>query len=88
MVLIASVPGHCLHFCLPLSLILDESRHEKTNVLVSDLVRHKPGCTSTEVGLRLEISDLIVEGLYYLCSENKDADLRLYFRICKMLVFS
>ena len=25
-----------------------EPRHEKTNVLVSDLVRHKPGCTATE----------------------------------------
>ena len=25
-----------------------EMRHEKTNVLVSDLVRHKPGCTATE----------------------------------------
>ena len=38
-----------------------------------------------------------VEGLYYLCSENKDADqlrglreadLRLCFRICKKPVFS
>ena len=38
-----------------------------------------------------------VEGLYYLCSENKgadqlrgyrEADLRLCFRICKTLVFS
>ena len=38
-----------------------------------------------------------VEGLYYLCSKNKgadqlrghrEADLRLCFRICKMLVFS
>ena len=38
-----------------------------------------------------------VEGLYHLCSENKgadqlrgyrEADLRLCFRICKMLVFS
>ena len=38
-----------------------------------------------------------VEGLYYLCSENKgtdqlrgyhEADLRLYFGICKTLVFS
>ena len=37
-----------------------------------------------------------VEGLYYLCSENKvadqlrgyrEADLRLCFRICKTLVF-
>ena len=25
-----------------------EPRHEKTNFLVSDLVRHKPGCTATE----------------------------------------
>ena len=25
-------------------------RHEKTNVLVSDLVRHKQGCTDTEDG--------------------------------------
>ena len=39
----------------------------------------------------------LVEELYYLCSENKDADqlrgyreadLRLCFRICKMFVFS
>ena len=29
---------------------IDEPRHEKTNILVSDLVRHKPGCTATEVG--------------------------------------
>ena len=27
-----------------------EPRHEKTNVLVSDLVRHKPGCTATQDG--------------------------------------
>ena len=27
-----------------------EPRHEKTNVLVSDLFRHKPGCTATEDG--------------------------------------
>ena len=25
-------------------------RHEKTNILVSDLVRHKPGCTATVDG--------------------------------------
>ena len=30
-----------------------EPRDEKTNVLVSDLVRHKPGCTATEADLRL-----------------------------------
>ena len=29
---------------------LFERRHEKTNVLVSDLVQHKPGCTATEDG--------------------------------------
>ena len=49
------------------------THHEKNNVLVSDLVRHKPCCTATEDGLRLEILDLESE-LYYLCSENKGAD--------------
>ena len=29
---------------------LFERCHEKTNVLVSDLVQHKPGCTATEDG--------------------------------------
>ena len=29
-------------------IFTNEPRHEKTNVLVSDLVRHKPGCTATE----------------------------------------
>ena len=38
--------------------ILYEPRHEKTNVLVSDLVRHKPGCTATENGYGLESSYL------------------------------
>ena len=45
-------------------------------------------------GLKFRIKK--VEGLYYLCRENKgadqlhiyfEADLRLCFRICKMLVF-
>ena len=27
-----------------------EPRHEETSVLVSDLVRHKPGCTALEDG--------------------------------------
>ena len=35
-------------------------------------VRYKPGCTTTEDGWRLEISDL--EGVYYPCSQNKGAD--------------
>ena len=46
-------------------------------------------------GLKFRIKE--VEGLYYLCSENKgadqlrgyrEADLRLCFRICKKPVFS
>ena len=74
-----------------------EPRHEKTNVLVSNLVRHKPGCTATEDGYRLEISDLERREIFYLCSENKgadqlrgnrEADLRFCFSICKMLLFS
>ena len=39
---------------------------------VSDQVGR--GCTTTEDGQWLEISDLDVEGLYYLCSENKCVD--------------
>ena len=40
-----------------------EPRHEKTNVLVSDMVRHKTGFTATEDGQRLEISDLESRGI-------------------------
>ena len=32
------------------TLIIYDPLHEKTNVLVSDLVRHKQGCTATEDG--------------------------------------
>ena len=40
-----------------------EQRYEKTNILVSDLVRHKLGCTATEDGYRLEISDIEIRGI-------------------------
>ena len=52
---------------------------------------------SQEMARGLKFRFKKVEGLYYLCSENKgadqlrgyhEADLRLCFRICKMLVFS
>ena len=36
-----------------------EPHHEKTNILVSDLVRHKPGCIPIELG----ISDLGSRGI-------------------------
>ena len=39
------------------------TENQKTNVLVSDLIRHKPGCTATEDGSRLEISDLESRGI-------------------------
>ena len=78
--------------------MLNEPRHEKTNILVSDLVRHKPDCTAKGDGQRLEILDLGSRGsVLYICSENKcvdqlrgyrGADLRLCFRICKKPVFS
>ena len=53
----------------------------------------RPGYTNQAVQLQkmargLKFGTWKVEGLYYLCSENKDADLRLCFRICKTLVFS
>ena len=52
-----------LSHCCAHSKLLFEPHHEKTKVLVSDLVRHKPGCTATEDGLRLEILDLESRGI-------------------------
>ena len=43
--------------------LISEPRREKTNVLVSDMVRHKPGCTATEDSWKLEISDLGRRGI-------------------------
>ena len=40
-----------------------ESLHEKTNILVFDLAQHKPGCTATEDGKRLENLDLESRGI-------------------------
>ena len=55
---------------------------------VFDLVQHKPDCTASEEGQRLETSDLEKEGLYYLFSENKGTDgLCLCFCKCKKQVF-
>ena len=44
-------------------LMIFEPRCEKTNVLVSDLVRHKPGCTAIEDGKGHEISCLGSRGI-------------------------
>ena len=45
------------------SLTIYEPRHEKTKILGSDQVGHIPGCTATEDGYRLEISDLESRGV-------------------------
>ena len=41
---------------------LNEPPRGKTNNVVSDQVRHKPTCTSTEKSKKLEISDLSRRG--------------------------
>ena len=38
--------------------IVFEPPHEKTNNVISEQFSHKPSCTSTEDGWRLEILDL------------------------------
>ena len=43
---------------------------KKPVFVVSDKVQHKPGCTATEDGLRLEISDLGSRGIV-LCMWQK-----------------
>ena len=39
-------------------MTLVEPHHEKTKTVVPEQVRHKPNCTVTEDGKRLEILDL------------------------------
>ena len=46
----------------------------KPTIWVSDQVRHKPVCTVTEEGWKLEILGKVEEMLHYLGSENKGAD--------------
>ena len=41
----------------------DEPRHETTNNVVSEQVRHTPACTVTEDGYKLEILDLESRGI-------------------------
>ena len=67
----------------------------KTNNVVPQQVRHKPTCTSTEKSWKLEMSDLRRREIV-LRSENKgadqlrsycEADLRLCFHLCRLLIF-
>ena len=77
------------------ALLLFELPQEKTNNVVFEQVQHKPGDSE-----KLEIADLRRRGIVYFPSshsENKGADqlcgyrkadLRLCFRLSKLLVFS
>ena len=75
----------------------NEPRHEKTDILVPTWSDSNQAVQLQKMATGLKFRIYKVEGLYYLCSENKgadqlhgyrEADLRLCFRICKMLVFS
>ena len=57
--------------------------HGKTNNVVSEQVRHKPTCTVTEKSKKLEILDKGADQLHSYC----EADLRLCFRLGRLLVF-
>ena len=74
-------------------LFLYEPVHVKTNNL-----GFRPGLTQTSLKIARSLKfQMKEEGLYYPCSENKGADqlrhsyregdLRLCFRICRLLVF-
>ena len=76
---------------------LYELRHEKTMFCFSTRSDTNRAVQSQKTARGLNFRIKKVEGLYYLCSENKgadqlrgyrEADLRLCFCICKMLVFS
>ena len=78
----------------PLYATLNEHRHEKTNVVVSDTNRAVQSQKMARV-LKFQIKE--AEVFYFLFSENKGtdqlcsyhtADLCLCFRLCILLVFS
>ena len=50
-------------------------------------VSNQQGCTNTEDGQRLAISDLGRREIYIQCSETKGADQPRGFRICKRKIF-
>ena len=70
--------------------------HEKTNNVVSEHVRQKPSCTSTEDGHRLEIWVLESRGIVLFVAKTKAlisfaVTVKLIcacFRICRSLVLS
>ena len=45
------------------TIVIYEPPRGKTNNVVSEQVRHKPGCTSTEKSKKLEILDLSRRGI-------------------------
>ena len=78
--------------------ITNGPRHEKTNNVVFEPVRHKLACKTTEDDWRLEILDIESRGIALsMYSENKvayqfrgycEADLCLCFHTYRLLVFS
>ena len=76
-----------------MQLVTFEPPHGKTNNVVSEQARHK---LAQKQARRLKCWSSVEEELYYSSSENKgadqlrgyrEADLRLCFRICRLLVF-
>ena len=76
------------------ALLENDPPRGKTNNVLSDQVRHKPGYTSRARSLKFRIK--VEEELYYSSSENKgadqlrsycEADMRLCFRLCRFLIF-
>ena len=57
----------------------------KLSLEVSHQVVHKSGCTAIEDGKGLKFKTL---DFNYYVAKNKDADLRLSFRICIQNIFS
>ena len=49
--------------CWPSNVNKNEPRPEKTSILVSEKVQHKPGCTATEADRGLQFFDLGSRGI-------------------------
>ena len=74
-------------------IVTYEPPRGKTNNVVSDQVRHRP-VQAQKRARSLKFWSEVEEELYYPCSENKgadqlnrEADQRLCFRLCRLMVF-
>ena len=88
LVLAVPVPDHCLVNTIVSRFYCSSRLKRKATMWFSTRSDTKRAVEAQKAARDWKVWIKKVDELYYPCSENKEADLRLYFRICRLLVFS